>query len=60
MVLLDEEQALSTHTQSPCGEALHKDSNLYSEDSMESVAIRFRQQINENGKMLCLHHVIPK
>ena len=33
---------------------------IYTTDRMESVAIRFRQQINENAKMLCWHHVIPE
>ncbi len=33
---------------------------IYSEDSLEGVAVRFRQQINENAKMLCWHHVIPE
>ena len=33
---------------------------IYAEDRIESVAIRFRQQINENGKMLAWHHVIPE
>lgn len=28
--------------------------------SLEAVAVRFRQQINENGKNLCWHHVIPE
>ncbi|KJS05752.1 MAG: hypothetical protein VR77_07490 [Flavobacteriales bacterium BRH_c54] len=32
----------------------------YTESSYEGVAIRFRQQINENSKMLCWHHVIPE
>ena len=27
---------------------------------MEAVAIRARQQINENAKMLCWHHAIPE
>ena len=27
---------------------------------MEAVAVRWRQQINENAKMLCWHHVIPE
>lgn len=26
----------------------------------EAAAVRFRQQINENSKMLCWHHVIPE
>ena len=33
---------------------------IYTTDRMESVAIRFRQQINENAKKLCWHHVIPE
>jgi glucose/mannose-6-phosphate isomerase len=33
---------------------------IYSDAWFEGVAIRFRQQINENGKMLCWHHAIPE
>jgi glucose/mannose-6-phosphate isomerase len=33
---------------------------IYTTDRMESAAIRLRQQINENSKMLCWHHVIPE
>lgn len=33
---------------------------IYSTDRIEPVAVRFRQQINENSKMLCWHHVIPE
>lgn len=33
---------------------------LYSEAMYEGVAIRWRQQINENSKMLCSHHVFPE
>jgi glucose/mannose-6-phosphate isomerase len=33
---------------------------IYAVDGYEGVAIRFRQQINENGKMLCWHAVIPE
>ena len=33
---------------------------IYSNPSLEGVAIRFRQQINENSKMLCWHAVIPE
>ncbi len=33
---------------------------IYAEDRYEPVAVRFRQQINENSKMLCWHHVIPE
>jgi len=33
---------------------------IYAAANYEGVAIRFRQQINENSKMLCWHHVIPE
>ncbi len=33
---------------------------IYATDRMDAVAVRFRQQINENSKMLCWHHVIPE
>jgi len=33
---------------------------IYAPDHMEAVAIRWRQQINENAKMLCWHHVVPE
>ncbi len=33
---------------------------IYSTDRIEPVAVRFRQQINENAKKLCWHHVIPE
>ena len=33
---------------------------IYCDAAIEGVAIRFRQQINENAKMLCWHHVIPE
>ncbi|MBK8624248.1 MAG: bifunctional phosphoglucose/phosphomannose isomerase [Saprospiraceae bacterium] len=33
---------------------------IYTTDRAESVAIRWRQQLNENAKILCWHHVIPE
>ncbi|MEM7104184.1 MAG: bifunctional phosphoglucose/phosphomannose isomerase [Bacteroidota bacterium] len=33
---------------------------IYINEGMEAVAIRWRQQINENAKMLAWHHVIPE
>ncbi len=33
---------------------------IYVSHGFEGVAVRFRQQINENSKMLCWHHVIPE
>lgn len=33
---------------------------LYADSKIEGVLVRFRQQINENSKMLCWHHVYPE
>lgn len=33
---------------------------IYSAAPYEGVAVRFRQQINENSKMLCWHHALPE
>ena len=33
---------------------------IYVANGFEGVAVRFRQQINENSKMLCWHNVIPE
>lgn len=33
---------------------------IYSLGSCEGASVRFRQQINENSKMLCWHHVFPE
>ncbi len=33
---------------------------IYADEKFEGLAIRYRQQINENSKMLCWHHVIPE
>ena len=33
---------------------------MYTTDRAESIGVRWRQQINENSKMLCWHHVLPE
>lgn len=33
---------------------------IYSTDRMAAVALRLRQQLNENAKILCSHHIIPE
>ncbi|MCC7231601.1 MAG: bifunctional phosphoglucose/phosphomannose isomerase [Bacteroidia bacterium] len=33
---------------------------IYAVDGFNGVATRFRQQINENSKMLCWHHILPE
>ncbi len=37
-----------------------KDLIIYTEAKDEAIAIRARQQFNENSKILCLHNVIPE
>ncbi|NNF35096.1 MAG: bifunctional phosphoglucose/phosphomannose isomerase [Saprospiraceae bacterium] len=38
----------------------NKTTVIYSPDHLEPCAIRLRQQINENSKALCWHHVVPE
>jgi glucose/mannose-6-phosphate isomerase len=33
---------------------------IYAVDGYNGVATRFRQQVNENSKMLCWHHILPE
>lgn len=33
---------------------------IYTTDHLGPVAVRWRQQFNENAKMLCSHHIIPE
>ena len=42
------------------GKLVGKQLVIYSEASTEAVSIRFRQQVNENSKVLCWHHAIPE
>lgn len=39
---------------------LNKTAVIYSEAKLEGVITRFRQQLNENSKVLCWHHVLPE
>ena len=40
--------------------ALNKNLVIYADPTNEAIAIRFRQQVNENAKQLCWHHIIPE
>lgn len=33
---------------------------IYAAEGLAGVAVRWRQQINENAKMLCWHHILPE
>lgn len=42
-------------------EKLHKKIPIiYSASNFEGVCVRFRQQVDENSKMLCWHHALPE
>ena len=59
--LLNTETASIKRTAKRIAKKLHnKIPIIYTEDRMEPVAVRLRQQINENAKTLCWHHVIPE
>lgn len=59
--LLDnEEEAIKAEALRIAQTIAHKMPVIYIENNMEGVAIRWRQQFNENGKMLAWHHVIPE
>lgn len=61
IVLLDtEEEAIKTQAKEIAQKLNGKIPVIYSDAKFEGVSIRFRQQINENSKMLCWHHVVPE
>jgi glucose/mannose-6-phosphate isomerase len=55
-----EESGIQEEARRIAGELVGKIPVIYCESSLEGIAVRFRQQINENGKMLCWHHVVPE
>jgi glucose/mannose-6-phosphate isomerase len=59
-LLRKEEADIKSIAEKVANELHHHIPIIYSEDRMEPVAVRFRQQINENSKALCWHHVIPE
>ncbi|MFT4524471.1 MAG: glucose/mannose-6-phosphate isomerase [Granulosicoccus sp.] len=59
--LLDENQnAIQEEAKAVTAKLNNKIPVIYAADGFGGVATRFRQQINENSKMLCWHHVIPE
>ena len=59
--LLDREEGdIQTRAADLAGFLKGKIPVLYSAASLEGVAIRFRQQLNENSKMLAWHNVLPE
>ena len=61
VALLDrEEEAVKKEAYAIAQALVGKLPIIYCEARYEGVAVRFRQQINENSKMLCWHHVLPE
>lgn len=61
IVLLNtEEEAIKEQAKEIASKLTGKIPVIYSDSKFEGVSIRFRQQINENSKMLCWHHVVPE
>ncbi len=59
--LLDTENASIKAEAEKIAKKLHdKIAVLYSLGTCEGAIVRFRQQINENSKMLCWHHTFPE
>jgi glucose/mannose-6-phosphate isomerase len=61
IALLDEhEEAIKTEAKVLADKLFGTTPVIYTAAGFEGVGIRFRQQINENSKMLCWHHVVPE
>jgi glucose/mannose-6-phosphate isomerase len=59
--LLDnEKEAIKVEAALIAKKLVNKIPVIYSLGSCEGAAVRFRQQINENSKMLCWHHTLPE
>ncbi|MBN8702812.1 MAG: bifunctional phosphoglucose/phosphomannose isomerase [Bacteroidetes bacterium] len=59
-LLNSESAAIHTEAKEVAAYLNNKIPVIYSTNLFEGVAIRFRQQINENAKMLCWHNVVPE
>ncbi|MCC6369751.1 MAG: bifunctional phosphoglucose/phosphomannose isomerase [Bacteroidia bacterium] len=61
IVLLEKENAaIKSEAEQIAKKLVNKIPVLYSLGSCEGTVVRFRQQINENSKMLCWHHCLPE
>lgn len=58
--LAENQEAIINASRSISPHLAGKTAILYSSGLFEPVAVRWRQQFNENSKMLCWHHVIPE
>ena len=59
-LLVKDQADIQKRAQKLAGFLAEKTPVLYCADHIEAVAVRWRQQINENAKLLCWHHVVPE
>lgn len=59
-LLEEENENIKTQAHEIAKKLVNKIPVIYSLGTCEGVAVRFRQQINENSKMLCWHHTLPE
>jgi glucose/mannose-6-phosphate isomerase len=55
-----EESAIISEAKTVAEKLFNKIPVIYATTNNEGIAIRFRQQLNENSKVLCWHHIIPE
>ena len=60
VLLENENEAIKIEAQKIAQKLTNKLAVIYSLGTCEGVAVRFRQQINENSKQLCWHHTFPE
>ncbi len=59
-LLLQEKESIQQKAKTVADQLAGKIPIIYVTDRMPAVAVRLRQQLNENAKILCWHHVIPE
>jgi glucose/mannose-6-phosphate isomerase len=59
-LLATEKENIKTQAKTIAEKLHHKIAVIYSLGTCEGVSVRFRQQLNENSKMLCWHHSFPE
>ncbi|MCS6935583.1 MAG: bifunctional phosphoglucose/phosphomannose isomerase [Chitinophagales bacterium] len=59
-LLYNEQTEIQNETRALAEKLLRKIIILYTEDTYESVALRIKQQINENAKMHCWYNAVPE
>lgn len=59
-LLTNAQASIKAETQALAQKLLNKILILYAEDTYESIALRIKQQINENSKMHCWYNAVPE